>query len=178
MQGLVTTLDVETTAFKNADGVRKPSPFLFNNYLVSVGWKNANEFPYLCIQHNEEPPTKHARALIQNCLDQTTLMVGHNIKFDMLWLKACGFKYTRKLWCTMIYEFVKACGTAVDLDLNSCCERYGIDTKNDEATKLFNSGVGFEAMPWPVVETYGRQDITITEQLYLAQLKELTDGKI
>jgi hypothetical protein len=69
----------------------------------------------------------------------------------------------------MIYEYYNAGGKNIKLDLSSCCRRYGLPVKLDEAGQLFADGYGYEAMPWKVVEEYGRNDVEITKQLYEAQ---------
>lgn len=172
MEALVTILDVETTAVEH-NGSRDPSPYLPDNKLVSVGWENREGTTYACFNHNKEPPTEGAREALQSALDRSRLIVGHNIKFDLSWLLECGFVYTGDVWDTMICEFVFACGVMTSLDLSSCCSRYGLPTKDDGAAEYWDKGIGYEAMPWEVVEKYGRQDVSITKDLYLKQYKRL-----
>ena len=45
---------------------------------------------YLCFYHKDRPPTENAKRQLQAVLDMTKLLVGHNIKFDLKWLRACG----------------------------------------------------------------------------------------
>jgi hypothetical protein len=73
----------------------------------------------------------------------------------------------------MIYEYVKAGGrNNVRIDLSSSCKRWGLPTKKDVTSEYFSNGIGYEAMPWDAVEEYGRNDVEITRQLYLAQQED------
>jgi len=168
---MLTVLDIETTV---SGEDRSPSPYLPDNYIVSVGWQQWGEDKpveeYHCVKHNTQPSSKLFRDYLDEVLSWTSLLIGHNIKFDLSWLQECGFTYNGKIYDTMIYEYVKA-GSRKErrLDLSSCCKRYGITGKIDEASALFHKGVGYEDMPWNVVEEYGRNDVDITRQLYEAQ---------
>ena len=76
---MITTLDVETTFDVDADNKITSSPFN-GNTLVSVGYKtDDNPVEYLCFYHRDEPPTPNAKKILQNVLDKTDVLVGHNI---------------------------------------------------------------------------------------------------
>lgn len=171
---LVTVLDIETT-MKGVDD--SPSPYHPNNYLVSVGWKCEDAFDeYICFKHDDEPPTPQGREDLQAILDRTRVLVCHNVKFDHSWLLECGFEYDKEVFCTMGYEYLKAGGTHLPLNLSACCERRGLPTKVDATKAYIRDGIGFESMPWDVVEEYGRNDVQITWDLYWAQQEELNAG--
>ena len=162
-----TVFDIETTML----GPNKsPSPYHHENFLVSVGWKCKSKYEgYVCIQHNEEPTTPDARNQIQFALDNTSVFIAHNVKFDLSWLLECGFTYDGDVYDTMIYEYLEAGGTYADLDLSSSCRRHNLDVKFDSTKEYLKDGIGFEAMPWDVVKEYGIQDVRITWDLYWKQ---------
>ena len=170
---MLTVIDIETTT-NGPD--RSPDPHTPENYLVSVGWWNKNNpnGNYLCFKHKKHLASVEGEARLQQELDATTLLIGHNIKFDLLWLLCCGFEYpAMKTYDTMIYEYVKAGGLkTVKFGLDESCRRYGINGKTDEIKEYFDMGIGFESIPWKLVEKYGRNDVNITKQLYKAQEKE------
>ena len=85
--------------------------------LVSVCYIHGYEQKYLCFYHKEQEPTEKARDILQGVLDDTDLLVGHNIKFDLKWLRACGFIYTNKVHDTMIAEYILDGGEKVPLSL-------------------------------------------------------------
>lgn len=166
-----TVLDIECTMFGPE---KSPAPYYPENYLVSVGHSDADcrtvGDNYFCFKHNEEPPFPDGKNALQYTLDETTLLIGHNIKFDLSWLLECGFEYTGAVYDTMIHEYVKRGGLKqVRLNLDDSCKRYGIEGKSGGPAEYMAKGIGFEAMPWEVVEEYGRNDVEITRRLYHAQ---------
>ena len=169
---MITVLDIETTS-KGPDG--SPSPFWPSNYLVSVGYKAENIEEYFCIKHNTQKSNPLARDYIDEQLARTTLLVGHNIKFDLSWLLECGFEYDGDVYDTMIYEYIKLGGMRGGLDLSSCCRRYDLTEKIKSNQISIDKNAGFEAIDWEVVELYGRNDVRITHELYNAQQGELNE---
>ena len=43
---------------------------------------------------------------IQELLDRATILIGHNIAYDLMWLWESGFKYDGPIFCTMLTEYV------------------------------------------------------------------------
>lgn len=170
---MFTVLDAETTWVGKAPQNADPSPYLKENYLISLGWKNARSLEYLCIQHDEQPTSPDARALIQGMLDETTLLIAHNLKFDLSWIRACGFSYSGKLYCTMLSEYIQARGLHVDLDLKSCCARYDFEGKLDIMKKYFDANITYNRVPWAELMEYGIEDIEACHELFVRQLVKL-----
>jgi hypothetical protein len=86
---MITFLDVETTFQINPDNRRSdPSPFHKDNKLVSVQYATGGDEPvFKWFYHQDmdvDPRVNHAA--VQNTLHNTKLLVGHNIKFDLMWL--------------------------------------------------------------------------------------------
>ena len=171
-----TVIDIETTIRDGGDGKKSPSPYIPENYLVSVGFKSEIYEDYLCFKHNKNPTDKTAKQILSKQLQKTTLLIGHNIKFDLSWLLECGFKYNGDIYDTMIYEYLKAGGRPnIRVNLSACCDRRGLPVKQDVPKYYLKEGLGFESMPWDVVEEYGRNDVNITWELYKAQIKEMKE---
>ncbi len=160
--------DVETT-FILQNKKSNPSPYIPENYLVSVGLVGDAE-EYLCVQHNDQPTDRGWFKTVQEALDNTELVVGHNLKFDLAWMFEVGLVYTGPIWDTMLVEYILLRGIKQPLSLTPCCERHGIEGKLDITQEYLNKGIGFEAMPWEtVVKPYGIRDCVATKQLCLAQ---------
>lgn len=180
---VVTTLDIENSVTKKS-AVSKTtgkthewidnSPYCPSNKLVSVGYicSDAAICTYLLFNHTQPHGQDVAAntALLQAALDRTTLLVGHNIKYDLIWLKACGVKYDGPLYDTMLAEYVLAKGTYQPLDLGSCCLRRGIPAESkDMLAEHLDKGGNVDDMPLDDLIKYGKGDIEITEKLYQAQ---------
>jgi DNA polymerase I-like protein with 3'-5' exonuclease and polymerase domains len=159
---MISVLDIETTFTKDGDN----TPYNLSNKLVSVGVNDE----YIFFNHDEftgDIRTSHNK--LQSILDKTTLMVGHNLKFDLSWLLECGFKYEGKIWDTMVAESVLFRGQRKPLSLKECCRRRKIGIKYATLENAIDSGIGMDKIPIKDLETYGRNDVTITKDLYLQQ---------
>ena len=168
----ITVVDVETSFVTGENGKTDPSPFNSRNKLVSVGINNE----YLFFNHDERQDNG-AFIKVQNILDKTTLLIGHNLKFDLAWVYEVGFKYSGKVYDTMIGEYVLQRGVRKALSLKECCNRRKLSSKSDATQDFINQGISFEMMPSKIVEEYGRQDITVTRELYHSQVDDFKQAK-
>jgi len=172
----ITWLDIETTYKVNEDKKTDADPYT-GNMMVSVGYTDGQEHTYLCFYHKEQDPTPNARDTLQSALDGTDLLVGHNIKFDLKWLRSCGFIYTGKVYDTMIAEYIIHGGEKVPLSLAKCCERYALSPKKSSLIEEYmKKNVSFESIPWATVKEYGEADVQVTKELYDAQISNMPDS--
>ena len=159
---MISVLDIETTFTEDGDS----TPYNLSNKLVSVGVNNE----YIFFNHTEfTGDIRTSHNALQLILDKTTLLVGHNLKFDLSWLLECGFKYEGKVWDTMIAESVLHRGSRKPLSLKECCRRRKIGIKYATLENAIDSGIGMDKIPIKDLEMYGRNDVTITKELYLQQ---------
>ena len=164
---MIAIVDVETSFVTGANGKTDPSPFNPNNKLVSVGINDE----YLFFHHDERSD-KGAFMKVQKILDKADLLIGHNLKFDLSWLYEVGFQYTGKVYDTMIGEYVLNRGVRKALSLKECCIRRKLSRKSDATEDFMKQGISFEMIPSKIVEEYGRQDITVTRELYYSQVDD------
>jgi DNA polymerase I-like protein with 3'-5' exonuclease and polymerase domains len=166
-------LDIETTVTWDDKGKSSPSPYLTTNKLVSVGIKDVStgEVQYLFFNHKDKKDMQWEVKLLQQILDNATLIIGHNLKFDMSWLYECGFKYDGPLYDTMIFEYVTSKGRKPYLSLSACAERYGLPPKKDILVEYLSQRINTDAIPMQELREYGVQDIETTYELYLHQRK-------
>ena len=168
---MITVVDVETTYQKNKNNGFDPSPFHPDNKLVSVGLESKFGSEYYFTYHSEKV-SEGCYDNIQERLDQTTLLVGHNLKFDLMWLLEAGFKYTGKVYDTMIGEYILNKGIRKSLTLQMCCQRRKIGMKDDRIKEYMDRGISFDNIPADLVEEYGRNDVTITQRLFDSQMQD------
>ena len=169
---MITTVDVETSYQKTEAGGFDPSPFNPDNILVSVGINDE----YYFTNHSERID-EGCHAKIQKILDETKILIGHKIKFDLSWLLEAGFTYTGNVYDTMIAEYVLNRGVRKSLTLLMCCQRRKLDAKDDAVKEYMDRGVSFENIPAEIVEQYGRVDVAITRQLFDSQMVDLRSDK-
>lgn len=180
--------DVETTtlaAFK-----RKASPFVSDNYVVASGWKRQGDKKTSGLYRGktESLPADWFTRLLKG----TKLLVGFNIKFDLL--HALRDPHNLEAWM----EYVASGGNVWDcqlaeylldgmdptshmLSLDEVSPRYGGDLKIDEVKALWEAGVDTSDIDRDLLMSYllGRTedgewvegDIGNTETVFLEQLK-------
>ena len=165
------TLDVETTHKEKINGGHTPLPY-FGNKLVSVGYKYMDSFTsYLCFNHSTRKPDFKGDEILQDALRNVDVLIGHNIKFDITWLRDCGFVYNNHLYDTMVAEYILASSRRWSLGLESVAERYGALKKKSLVDGFLKDGKTFYDIPYDIIEEYGRSDVEATEQVALKQLE-------
>jgi len=107
------------------------------------------------------------RFAVQDYLDKTTLLIGHNISHDLLWLWESGFKYEGKVFDTMLAEYVLQRGITDRLGLGKVAERYECEVQKEDTLKdYFKRGYSTREIPRLELETYLRHDIGATKEVY------------
>ena len=171
----VLTLDVETTHKDKLGGGTTALPH-FGNRLVSVGWKWLlnQDVNYEFFYHKDSDYNYDANVAqkIQDDLDEADVLVGQNIKFDITWLRACGFKYDGHLYDTMVAEYLRAKSRKWSLSLESLAKRYNVKQKEvDLIAPYLKDKKTFYDIPADIVEEYGKADVIATEQVAVKQLE-------
>ena len=128
----ILVLDGETSVYRRTHykGDTDNSPFNNHNRLVSMHWRMVTiedkwredekglvydpdivmgDAKRSIFYHLEHPKPDSPKDL-QDALDWADIVVAHNAKYDILWLLESGFKVPKKVWCTMIGEYVIARG--------------------------------------------------------------------
>ena len=165
------TLDVETTHKEKSNGGTTALPY-FNNRLVSVGYKYMDSFTnYLCFYHSTQKSDHKGSEILQDALDNADVLIGHNIKFDITWLRECGFSYNGHIYDTMVAEYILASARRWPLGLKAVAEKYGTEKKKDLVDDYIKRGITFYDIPWDIIEEYGKADVEATEKVALEQLK-------
>ena len=163
------TFDVETNT-KN-----KGNPFTASGKLVSYsikvgdGTTSFNHFTSLDFLHE-------LRAYMQ----QATLLVGFNLKFDLHWARRYGIlpPDRTRVWDCQIAEFIIRGQKGSYPSLDECCEKYGLGKKDDKVAEYWGLGIDTEDIPQDELEIYNDLDVELTYQLYLKQLAVMSPEQI
>lgn len=169
----VLTFDVETTHKEKPNGSSTPLPY-FGNTLVSVGykWLGIEQVHYLCFDHSTQQPSKDGFNIFQDALNLADVVVGHNIKFDLSWIRECNFKYEGHVYDTMVAEYILAKARRWPLSLAAVAKKYGgVQKEKDLISPYFKEGKTFFDIPWNIIVEYGIADVIATEEVALEQLK-------
>lgn len=168
-------VDVENTVTKR-DGKMHLDPFEPSNKLVMVGCLDDRGNEYLfnmdgTYQNNYD-------VTIQELLDKATILIGHNIAYDLMWLWESGFKYDGPIFCTMLTEYVLQRGIKEPLHLKDCAERYDLKTKKEDTLKnYFAQGFATDEIPRAELSSYLSADLHATQQLSDKQYYRLNTPK-
>jgi len=158
------TLDVENTTTKR-DGKLHLDPFEPTNKLVMVGCLTDKGEEYLFRDNFDG---------VQELLDQATILIGHNIAYDLMWIWECGFKYDGPVFDTMLGEYILQRGLKEPLHLKDCALRYDLDTKKEDTLKdYFAKGYNTDEIPKQELSYYLSADLHATQQLADAIYKKL-----
>jgi len=171
--------DLETQTTKHLE--RKASPFCPDNYIVAAGWK---------LKGDDECSWDYNKRDVDyqlNIPDNVKVLVGFNLKFDMLWqwdnpqLKAF-FKRGGRIWDCQYVEYLLS-GQDPKYQWCSLTEiapKYGGTKKIDEVKILWDAGVQTSDIDPDLLIDYlvgtadeGRDagDIGNTEKVFLGQLE-------
>jgi DNA polymerase I-like protein with 3'-5' exonuclease and polymerase domains len=150
------TLDVENTV-THRDGKLHLDPFEKDNKLVMVGCLTDKGQEYLFRDNYDG---------LQELLDEATILIGHNIVHDLMWIWECGFKYDGSVFDTMLGEYVLQRGQKQPLSLEACAERYNLSTKKQDTLKeYFKKGLGVDEIPHEELSEYLSADLHATQEL-------------
>ena len=150
------TLDVENTV-THRGGKLHLDPFEENNKLVMVGCLTDTGKEYLF---------RDDFTGVQELLDEATILIGHNIVHDLLWLWECGFKYDGPVFDTMLGEYILQRGQKEPLSLEACAIRHDLDTKKQDTMKeYFKNNVSVDEIPPQELSDYLSADLKATQQL-------------
>ena len=169
------TLDIENTTLMR-DGRHHLDPFEHENSLVMVGMLQENGTKHIVtFDHIEQDKISlGSKDLVQSYLDKATIIIGHNIAYDLVWLWESGFKYDGLVFDTMIAEYVLQRGQKQPLSLEACAERYLLKNRKQGTLKeYYKKGFSTRDIPYDELAEYLEYDIKATQELY-----DILNGKL
>lgn len=181
MAYLVFDLETQTHTFLK----RKASPWHPDNYIVAIGWKKQGDAK--CSYTYYDRQGTHYLHIPEDI----TLLVGFNLKFDLLWqwdnpeLKAF-FKRGGKIWdCQYVEYLIHGMDSKYHfVSLTDTAPRYGGIKKIDEVKILWDRGMQTSEISKDLLIDYlvgtveeGRNagDIGNTEKIFLGQVAKVRE---
>lgn len=161
--------DLETTTMHSFK--RFSNPFDARNKKIVVA---------LLLQ-NEDPELQYAKTGLASSnlpWDKFNYLVGHNLKFDLLyiwkepefqdWLQRGG-----RVYDTMTGEYLLTAQEAMYASLDELTEKYGGEIKDNKVTEQFQAGRGADEIDPDLLLPYAENDVVNTEMILLGQSKDL-----
>lgn len=162
-------LDVETTNKEHGSALDAGNSLLLSCWSLGRSHAKAGDGrDYACWG------SEFGQLLLVEHIESADFLICHNTKFELGWLKRCGVDLRRILpFDTMIGEKVILGNRKASLSLQSVATRRGLGSKDATAASLIKGGVCPSNIPTDLLEEYCRQDVELTEQVYLQQRIEL-----
>ncbi len=136
-----------------------------------------NKIHYWAFHHNGVSlrPLSVIREEIQRVLDRADMIVMHNAKFDLHWLKHLKLK-TPRVYDTMVAEYlINGQDNTISVSLDESAKRYGLNPKLDIVKQYWDSGINTANVPFETLLEYCVQDVDITLNLYLLQAPKIIE---
>lgn len=113
-------------------------------------------------------------------MQHAKLLVTFNGKFDLHWARRYGILPPNRcrVWDCQIAEFIILGQKGSYPSLDECAEKYGLGKKQDKVAEYWALGLDTTDVPVEVLEEYNNLDVDLTYQLYLAQMKVMTEAQI
>lgn len=116
---------------------------------------------------------------IQELVSNARTLVGHNIKYDLLWFQQYNIDFSAcKLYDTMVGEYLLYGQKPVGFSLNAVAKRRGFGEKVDEMAVWWDNGFQTDEIPVDLHKAYVMQDVNLTHQIYLSQRQDLIKHKL
>lgn len=106
-----------------------------------------------------------------SAIQSADLIVAHNAKFELQWLKRLGLKLEDlpPVYDTMLGEYVLAGNRNWELGLDPTALRYGLEGKKSFISSLMEMGLCPSEMPKKMLMEYGEQDCITCHDIFLRQ---------
>jgi len=130
----------------------------------------------LTFNHTEAPDVNQQLCIreIQAAFDKADRIVGHNLKFDLLWAVRLGLDFGKnKLFCTQVVEYLLNGQAKMEYSLAAVSERRGIPQKLDEVKAFWEAGIETDQIPLAILEPYVERDAQNTLGIYQQQWGEV-----
>lgn len=175
---MLTVFDCETTITPSADWQEgkslldggNPSPYLPTNELVSLS--------YIPVGGVLKTHFKDTMRNFQEILDRTETLIGFNIKFDLSWIRSCGFAYEGDIYDCQLVEYLLGGGRVIQPSLNEVATMYNLPLKKDEVKRLWEAGINTNEIDPAILQEYGEYDVLITKMIYEKQQERLNEYRI
>ncbi len=110
---------------------------------------------------------------VQKAIDEASLLIGFNWKFDCTWLRKGGFSVNKPVWDVQLAHFMLRNQLVPFPSLDSVLEWYGFPLKLDVVkTQYWDRGIQTDQVPWDILCEYGEGDCERTWWCYLKQKEE------
>ena len=162
-------LDLETTT-RCPVGNMSANPMWLGNKIIAAGWKVVGSDGYKYLYDKKSIP-EH---LVRDFLDNPDLVIGHNVKFDLLYLYRESTEPLPRIWCTQLAAYLLSGQRQLYASLDELTAEYiGKEALKDDKMKAYwKAGVQTEDIPREELLPYLEGDVNNTEAIFIKQFNE------
>lgn len=173
-------IDLETNILNNSYGPNKAAWFHPKNGIVvgQINTKSTTDLGAGVWKFSSQAPT--SLSVLGRIFPQIDFLVGHNIKFDLLYIRKfynelyCEFiKRGGYVWDTQVVEYILSGQEKKYPSLDYCSEKYGGTLKPDTIKEYWQNGIDTADIPRGELEAYLNGDVENTETVFLAQMERV-----
>ena len=150
-----------------------------DNQVVKVGLLHVNEDThFFSVGPNLVDTDGDVVALVKSIALTGEVLVGHNIKFDLLYVLKNKWLTPKevanlKIWDTQHVEYLLSGQTHTYPSLNDCAVKYGGTVKDDRIKEFWDADTPTEKIPEAMLAEYLRYDLLNTSIVYEKQRKQV-----
>ena len=161
------TVDIENTVSKLPSGKTLLDPFTDGNRLVLVCTKkDTGEESSFWFDHSTHS-TDNAKELLQEQLDEASVLICHNAQHELVWLWETGFTYDGPVFDTMLVEYLFQKAVKEPLSLQAIAERYDLENqKLDTLSESLKKGMSVAEIAGDELQEYCLTDVRATQELF------------
>lgn len=161
-------IDLETT-MECPVGNNKANPMYKDNFIVAGGWMNVDKNKY-----SQEYMTSNITSIMLNDLADATLVVGHNVKFDLLYLYRDQTYTLPRIWDTQLAAYLLSGQVHQYASLDELTKEYVGEhaLKDDRIKQYWKDGVKTQDIPKDELMSYLQGDVTNTATIFTKQFEE------
>lgn len=168
--------DVETTV-RCPVGSNKANPHWPSNHMVMYARKSGLEDrAHHGYGGKQAKPNEFLWDIFNNFVTEAKILVGHNLPFDLQWLKRISDNKVdlseKTIWDTALAEYVLTGQEHKFPSLDDLCKKYGCPLKDSKVSDMWKAGVDTTDIPQSLLVAYCVQDVESTEKIFLMQLQE------
>lgn len=171
-------IDLETTIRGGKD--HGSSPYWPENQLVAIGARSDAGYGSWYLDGSSTSPDKVTWWWKENShtarKGETTLLIGHNIGFDLKWMLKVGAIKLKdlqriRIWDTQQAEYLLSGQAHLYPSLDDCCKEIGLPLKDDKIKEYWKAGVDTFDIPKNELLDYLERDVMNTWELYRYQME-------
>jgi len=165
----ILAIDVETTI---RGPNRDPSAFYPDNKLCCISTCNEDGPKVWKIEYDGGPYNDNLVS-VRNLVDNSDVITGFNLKFDLHWLRRYGIilNSNHRVWDCQLVDFIISGQSISFPSLEQVGEKYKLGGKlGGGLGHYWDNGIDTTEIPWDELESYAAQDAKLTYEIYKKQL--------